>query len=336
MLVESLEEFVEEEPGEPAVLYEMLSASQHSEEIRAELAELYRRWRRQLADALRAKQREGVVALDADPEAVASMIFALGDGMGLQLISDPSWDSAAALELGVRTARRLLGALTDPSVRHITVRWARSDPEDLAGWPTRVSRHEGDMQQAMDRLTAVLERRRWLVHRHLGRPAAGALSRSRPADRAPDERRLLDPGLRFRSGRPRTGRLRGRPAETLAVVVARASGASTADVRRELERVDEIVARQPQVELPTARRRPRSETPALADRDRDDRRDRHRRTRPRTSRSTCARSSASERAPRRTASRPTWSASRRSGPACRTSPRRTSRRPRAPGSRSCC
>ena len=105
----SLEDWVEDEPKSSAVVYEMVSASHHSEELRAEMAELYRRWRSHLADVLRAKQDEGVVTLDADPEAVASVIFALGDGVGLQLFSDPSWDSSAALELGARTARRLLG-----------------------------------------------------------------------------------------------------------------------------------------------------------------------------------------------------------------------------------
>ena len=108
-LVASLEAFVEGEPGSQAVLYEMLSASRHSDEIRAELAELYRRWRALLADALREKQRQGIVELDADPDAAAAILFALGDGMGLQLSSDPAWASEEALELGVRTARRLLG-----------------------------------------------------------------------------------------------------------------------------------------------------------------------------------------------------------------------------------
>ena len=108
-LVQTLEAFLSDEPGQ-AVLYEMLSASRRSEEIRAEMGELYRRWREQLATALREKQDEGVVKLDADPEDVASLLFALGDGMGLQVISDPEWDSAPAFELGVRTARRLLGA----------------------------------------------------------------------------------------------------------------------------------------------------------------------------------------------------------------------------------
>lgn len=109
-LVVGLEEFIEGEPGSQAVIYEMLSASRHSEEIRAELAELYRRWRLNLADALRAKQSEGVVRLEAAPESVASMLFALGDGFGIQVISDPDWDRQAAFALGVGIARRLLGS----------------------------------------------------------------------------------------------------------------------------------------------------------------------------------------------------------------------------------
>src|SRR4051794_3256078 len=110
-LVYGLEEFIEHEPGSQAVTYEMLSASRHSEEIRAELAELYRRWRSHLADALREKERQGVVELQADPESVAAVLFALGDGFGIQLSSDPNWASEDAFALGVRIARQLLGAV---------------------------------------------------------------------------------------------------------------------------------------------------------------------------------------------------------------------------------
>jgi AcrR family transcriptional regulator len=109
-LVRGLEDFIEGEPGSPAVIYELLSASRHSDDIRAELAELYRRWRADLADALRDKQREGVIELQGDPESVASMLFALGDGFGIQVLSDPDWDREAAFDLGVGIARRLLGA----------------------------------------------------------------------------------------------------------------------------------------------------------------------------------------------------------------------------------
>jgi AcrR family transcriptional regulator len=110
VLVGELEAFVADEPGSQAVLYEMLSASRRSAAIRAEMAELYRRWRAHLAGALAEKQEQEVVQLRADPHAVASVLFALGDGMGLQLISDPGWDSAPALELGIATVRGLLGA----------------------------------------------------------------------------------------------------------------------------------------------------------------------------------------------------------------------------------
>jgi AcrR family transcriptional regulator len=109
-LVAGLEEFIEDEPGTQAVIYEMLSASRHSDDIRAELAELYRRWRAHLAESLRAKERDGVIRLQGDPDSVASMLFALGDGFGIQVISDPDWDRDAALGLGMQIARRLLGA----------------------------------------------------------------------------------------------------------------------------------------------------------------------------------------------------------------------------------
>jgi AcrR family transcriptional regulator len=108
-LVIGLAEFLGE-PSSQAIIYEMLSASRRSEEIRAELAELYRRWRGHMAVALREKEREGAVTLQSDPEAVASMLFALGDGFGIQVISDPDWDRDAAFGLGVQLARQMLGA----------------------------------------------------------------------------------------------------------------------------------------------------------------------------------------------------------------------------------
>jgi AcrR family transcriptional regulator len=108
-LVVGLEEFLEDDAGGQAVIYEMLSASRHSEEIRAELGELYRQSREQLAGWLRTKEREGVIRLQAEPEAVASILFSLGDGFGIQVLADPDWDRQAAFDLGVASARRLLG-----------------------------------------------------------------------------------------------------------------------------------------------------------------------------------------------------------------------------------
>jgi AcrR family transcriptional regulator len=108
-LVVGLEEFLEDDAGGQAVIYEMLSASRHSDEIRAELAELYRQWRERLAGWLRTKEREGVIRLKADAEAVASILFSLGDGFGIQVLADPGWNKQAAFDLGLVSARRLLG-----------------------------------------------------------------------------------------------------------------------------------------------------------------------------------------------------------------------------------
>ncbi|WDT93919.1 TetR family transcriptional regulator C-terminal domain-containing protein [Thermoleophilum album] len=109
-LVEQLEAFLGEDPENQAVIYELLSASRRSPEIRAELAQLYRRWRDHLAQALREKEEQGVLRLAGDPEAVASVLYALADGMGIQLLADPDWDSSKVFEFGMRMLRDLLAA----------------------------------------------------------------------------------------------------------------------------------------------------------------------------------------------------------------------------------
>ena len=108
-LVVKLKEFVSEDPASHALIHELFSVSRRNEEVRGELAELYRKVRDQVADVLREKERDGVVRLRGDAESVASLLLALGDGLELQLVSDPEWDSAATFRAGVETARFLLG-----------------------------------------------------------------------------------------------------------------------------------------------------------------------------------------------------------------------------------
>jgi AcrR family transcriptional regulator len=108
-LVSQLEDFVHEDRGSQAVVYEMLSASRRNEEIREELGRLYAAIRERVAAALHEKEREGVINPRGDAESVASVIFALGDGLELQLLSGPEWDSSETLEAAIRAARFLLG-----------------------------------------------------------------------------------------------------------------------------------------------------------------------------------------------------------------------------------
>ena len=50
-----------------------------------------------------------MVTLTGDSESVASLIFAIGDGLGLQMVSDPEWAREMSLDVATDTARHLLG-----------------------------------------------------------------------------------------------------------------------------------------------------------------------------------------------------------------------------------
>ena len=62
------------------------------------------------AEILKAKEREGVLNLRYDAEAIVSYLFAVGDGFALQALSDPKRDNSAALAAGTASARYLLVA----------------------------------------------------------------------------------------------------------------------------------------------------------------------------------------------------------------------------------
>ncbi len=59
---------------------------------------------------LDAKQREGVLKLRFEAEAIVSYLFAVGDGFALQALSDPERDNTPALAAGAASARYLLVA----------------------------------------------------------------------------------------------------------------------------------------------------------------------------------------------------------------------------------
>jgi AcrR family transcriptional regulator len=109
-LVAQLQQLVQDDPGWYAVIHELLSAARRNDEIRCELADLYRRVRGQVAEILRQKESDGIVRLRADAEAVAAVLLALGDGFEVQMASDPGWESDATVAAGVEVARFLLGA----------------------------------------------------------------------------------------------------------------------------------------------------------------------------------------------------------------------------------
>src|SRR2546421_5786443 len=107
-LVRSLEDLVENDPGFVTLVFELFTAARRNDEIATEVAELYRRTREHVAELLEAKQAEGVLRLHDEPEAVATTLLALGDGMSMRMLVDPGLDFAATLRAGITCARALL------------------------------------------------------------------------------------------------------------------------------------------------------------------------------------------------------------------------------------
>jgi AcrR family transcriptional regulator len=110
VLVNSLTELIQNEPGFFLLLYELFSAGRRNPEIQHEVGQLFERTRSHVAEILKAKEREGVLNLRFDAEAIVSYLFAVGDGFALQALSDPSREVDSALAAGVASARYLLVA----------------------------------------------------------------------------------------------------------------------------------------------------------------------------------------------------------------------------------
>ncbi|HEX3173874.1 MAG TPA: TetR/AcrR family transcriptional regulator [Solirubrobacterales bacterium] len=108
VLVANLTDLIENEPGFFLLLYELFSAGRRNPEIRHEVGQLFDRTRSHVAEVLEAKEREGVLGLRYDAEAIVAYLFAVGDGFALQALSDPERDVSAALEAGAASARFLL------------------------------------------------------------------------------------------------------------------------------------------------------------------------------------------------------------------------------------
>jgi hypothetical protein len=107
-LVHSLEDLVREDPGFIALVFELFTSSRHNEEIAAGLSDLNARVREHLAEQLEAKVQEGTIRLGADADSVASVLFALADGLALRMLAEDGRDWVPTLEAGALAVRQLI------------------------------------------------------------------------------------------------------------------------------------------------------------------------------------------------------------------------------------
>ena len=108
VLVKSLTDLIDNDPGFFLLLYELFSAGRRKPEIQHEVGQLFEATRSHVASVLRAKEDEGILSLRFDAEAVVAYLLAVADGFALQALSDPSRDITPALTAGAASARYLL------------------------------------------------------------------------------------------------------------------------------------------------------------------------------------------------------------------------------------
>jgi AcrR family transcriptional regulator len=108
ILVSNLEDLIENEPGFFVLLFDLFTAGRRNPDIEREVGGLFERTRDHVAQILEAKQREGVLKLRYPTNDVVSYLFAIADGLALQVLSDPDRDHAGTLEASKAAARYLL------------------------------------------------------------------------------------------------------------------------------------------------------------------------------------------------------------------------------------
>jgi AcrR family transcriptional regulator len=108
VLVHSLEELVDRDPGFVALMFELFTSGRGNPEIADAFAALHSATRSRLAELLAAKQQEGVLRLADEPEAVAAVLLSLADGLALRLLGEPEHDHRPALRAATQAARALL------------------------------------------------------------------------------------------------------------------------------------------------------------------------------------------------------------------------------------
>jgi AcrR family transcriptional regulator len=108
MLSGTLEALIRDDTEFLTLSFEVFTLSRRNPEIAAEFTELVRRTRQQVAAVLAAKHAEGVLELRADPEAIAEIIFGLGDGLALRILGEPDRDHRATVHAGTLAVAALI------------------------------------------------------------------------------------------------------------------------------------------------------------------------------------------------------------------------------------
>ncbi|HXB64726.1 MAG TPA: TetR/AcrR family transcriptional regulator [Solirubrobacteraceae bacterium] len=108
LLAQHLQDVIRDDPDFVTLLFELFTLSRRNPDIGSEYANLLRSMREQVADMLTSAQYEGVLRLHAEPEAVADILFSLGDGLALRMLTESERDFGETIRAGIACARGML------------------------------------------------------------------------------------------------------------------------------------------------------------------------------------------------------------------------------------
>ena len=108
LMAQNLTDMVREDPDFITLLFELFTLSRRNADIAAEYAGLIGRMREQVAQLLAKAQRERILHLHAEPEAVADVLFSIADGFALRMLTEPDRDFTPTMQAGIACARSLL------------------------------------------------------------------------------------------------------------------------------------------------------------------------------------------------------------------------------------
>ncbi|HXN37531.1 MAG TPA: TetR/AcrR family transcriptional regulator [Solirubrobacteraceae bacterium] len=108
LMAQNLQETLREDPDFVTLVFELFTLSRRNEEIADEYAGLMRRTRERVAGMLAVAQEGGILHLHAEPEAVAEILFSLGDGLALRMLSEPDRNFTPTIRAGIASVRTLL------------------------------------------------------------------------------------------------------------------------------------------------------------------------------------------------------------------------------------
>jgi AcrR family transcriptional regulator len=108
LMAQNLQETLRDDPDLVTLVFELFTLSRRNEEIADEYAGLMRRTRERVAGMLAVAQEGGILHLHAEPEAVAEILFSLGDGLALRMLSEPDRNFTPTIRAGIASVRTLL------------------------------------------------------------------------------------------------------------------------------------------------------------------------------------------------------------------------------------